>query len=399
MKPIAITVPRYGKEIRGGAEQAARYLAHILKDAGADVEILTTCVQDATCDRGKNNLPEGIEDDDGIVVRRFPVKPQILSKLIEANLQIYSGKAVSLKEEWDYFEEDINSPAMCSFIRENKDNYYAFLFIPYLYGVTFNGVMSCPEKAILIPCFHDEGYAYMELVRMMSESVKGIIFLSHPEEILANRLFNISKIPNKVLGIGIDDGWEDDADPEAFRNKFDIRSNFVMYAGRKDSGKKVDELIDYFCKYIEKNKIDDLKLVLIGGGSVSVPKNHENDIRDLGYVDLEDKRNAYAACTLFVNPSRFESFSIVIMEAWLARKPVMVSFWCDVTKRFCIESNGGLYYNGFDEFEKAMHVILDNKDIAEGLGNNGYEFVKKNYSNKVIADKYIGFIKQCIENE
>ena len=37
MKPIAITVPWYGKEIRGGAEQAARYLAHILKDAGADV--------------------------------------------------------------------------------------------------------------------------------------------------------------------------------------------------------------------------------------------------------------------------------------------------------------------------------------------------------------------------
>ena len=126
MKPIAITVPWYGKEIRGGAEQAARYLAHILKDAGAEVEIFTTCVKDATCDRGKNNLPEGTEDDEGIVVRRFPVKPQNLSKLIESNLQLYSGKAVSLKEEWDYFEEDINSPAMYSYIRENKDNYYAF---------------------------------------------------------------------------------------------------------------------------------------------------------------------------------------------------------------------------------------------------------------------------------
>ena len=396
MKPIAIAVPWYGKAIRGGAEQAARYLAIILHNAGVEVEVFTTCVTDASYNRGVNTLSEGVEEEDGIIIRRFLVKPQNFERYKRANEKIYKGELLSLSDEWDYFNEDINSPDMYRFIKENQDKYYAILFIPYLYGITFNGVMSS-DNAILVPCFHDEGYTYMELTRRMTEKAKGIIFLSSPEEVLANKLFDLSNIPNKVLGTGIDDGWENDVNPKSFREKFKIISNFVMYAGRKDSGKKVDELIEYFCKYIEKKKVD-LKLVLIGGGTIEIPKKHEKDVLDLGYVDLEDKRNAYAAAKVFVNPSRFESFSIVIMEAWLAKKPVIVSSKCEVTKKFCIESNGGLYYCGYEEFEQVLDLALNDEFLSTKLGENGFEFVKSHYSNRIIANKYIDFIKQCIEN-
>ena len=395
MKPIAITVPWYGKDIRGGAEQAARYLAQILRDSGVKVEIFTTCVKDASCERGVNTYSEGVYDEDGITVRRFSVRARDRERIKTINKYLFEGKPVSVSDEAEYLNEDINSSNMYRFIRENKDDYQAILFIPYLYGLTYNGVSCCPDKAILIPCFHDEGYAYMEHVRHLAEKVKGIIFLSHPEEELAGKLFNLKSVPNKVLGIGIDDGWEDDTDPDAFRKKFNIKSDFIMYAGRKDPGKKVDELIDFFGRYVTQHNID-LKLVPIGGGKIIIPPEYEKIVCDLGYVDIEDKRNAYAASKVFINPSRFESFSIVIMEAWLNKKPVIVSGKCDVTKKFCIKSNGGLFYEGYSEFEQVMDVVLKDEGVADTLGKNGYEFVKSNYSNRIIAEKYLNFIENCM---
>ena len=52
-KPVALVIPWYGDDIRGGAEKECNYLAHSLTDAGQSVEVFTTCVKDASCDREK----------------------------------------------------------------------------------------------------------------------------------------------------------------------------------------------------------------------------------------------------------------------------------------------------------------------------------------------------------
>ena len=59
MKPIALVVPWYGDDIKGGAEQECNYLAHTLQRAGAEVEVFTTCVKEASADRGENTLEDG----------------------------------------------------------------------------------------------------------------------------------------------------------------------------------------------------------------------------------------------------------------------------------------------------------------------------------------------------
>ena len=132
MKPIALVIPWYGDEIKGGAEQECNYLAHSLKNAGADVEVLTTCVREASEDRGINTLEEGEHIESGIFVRRFKVRPRDMDRFVPANLKIYHGQPVTLEEEKAYFEEDINSPDLYEFIRANKDNYKCFIFIPYM---------------------------------------------------------------------------------------------------------------------------------------------------------------------------------------------------------------------------------------------------------------------------
>ena len=232
----------------------------------------------------------------------------------------------------------------------------------------------------------------MKLVKEMAERVKGIIYLSEPEKKLANRLFDLSNTPNEVLGAGVDDGWEFDLHPEAFREKYNINEPFMLYAGRKDSGKKVDLLIDYYLRFLERNPSINLKLVLIGGGSMEIPAEQRENIIDLGFVPVEDKHNAFAAAEIFCNPSFYESFSIVIMESWLAKRPVMVSGQCAVTKNFCIEAKAGLYFTDYYEFEEDTLLLLKNTGLADEMGKNGFDFVQKKFVKNAIARKYIEFI-------
>ena len=397
-KPVALVIPWYGDDIRGGAEKECNYLAHSLTDAGQSVEVFTTCVKDASCDRGKNTIKPGTYIESGICVRRFAVREdRNLSQYAEANGRIYHNNGFTLEDEETYFREDINSEEMYRFIRENQDGYRAFIFIPYMYGITFNGAACCPKKSILIPCLHDESYAYMQILKQRMNSFQGMIFLSKPEKDLAIRLYGLDKVKMAVLGGGLDTAWAASCNGEGFREKYGISQDFILYAGRKDAGKKADELIRFFVRYKQETEDPNLKLVLIGGGKlpVSIPANYRADVIDLGFVSVEDKHNAFAACTILCNPSYFESFSLVIMEGWLAKKPVLVSEHCAVTTEFARETNGGLWYQNYAEFQGCVSYLLQNRDVCDTMGQNGFRYVMEHFTHERIAQNYLEFIENC----
>ena len=393
MKPIAFVIPWYGDDIRGGAESECNQLAHLFKDNNVPVEVLTTCVKQASDDRGINTLEEGTFNESGITVRRFPVKQQNLSRLVPVNNKLFHGEYVTEREERAYFEEDINSPKLYKYIHKNRDMYEYFVFIPYLYGPTYFGSMECPDNAAIIPCFHDEPYAYMSLMRERAKAFKKMIFLSKPESDLAHELYDLSAVQTAVLGAYVESGWEKELHPERFRKKYGIEERFLLFAGRKDSGKKADMLLEYFTQYIEMHPGCDLKLVYIGGGEIGIPANYRERVIDLGFVSLEDKHDAFAAAYALCNPSFFESFSIVIMESWLAKRPVLVSEQCKVTTNFCRENNGGLWFDSYPVFEGCLDYMLSHPEELEQMGENGFQYVQENFVRDAIFSKYINFLK------
>lgn len=397
-QPIALIIPWYGDDIRGGAEKECNYLAHNLTDAGQPVEVFTTCVKDAASNRGRNTIRPGVYQESGITVRRFPVRThRDVEKYQAANERIYHNAGFTPGDEQTYFREDINSPKMYSFIRKKRAAYRAFIFIPYMYGITFNGSACCPEKSILIPCLHDESYAYMQVWKEKMNSLCGLIFLSKPEEELAQRLYGLENVKTAVLGAEIDTEWASLCNGELFRKKYGITDDFILFAGRKDAGKKADELIHFFLRYRGENPGSNLKLVLIGGGElpVSIPSTYQDDVIDLGFVSIEDKHNAFAACTILCNPSYFESFSLVIMEGWLAKKPVLVSEHCAVTTNFAKETNGGLWYQNCSEFQGCVRYLLGNREVCRAMGENGYQYVMEHFTRETIAKKYLDFVGEC----
>ena len=388
MKKIGFVISWYGDDISGGAEAMLRDLTENLHKQNIPVEILTTCVKDFRSDWNKNYYHEGTSiNKNGIKVRRFRVRKRNTDAFNEVNIKFMKNITVTPEEERIFLREMVNSTALYRYIKENSDNYSLFVFIPYMFGTTYWGMKLFPEKSMLIPCLHDEPYAYMKHFRKLFPQSVGMVFNSEPEKKLAEKIYNLHNTKTLTAGIGMN--TDITAEPENFRTKYSIKEPFILYAGRKDKGKNIDTLIKYHNEYIRQNN-KNLRLVLIGGGETVKGRN----IIDLGYISQQDKYNAMSACEFLCQPSLNESFSLVIMENWLCKRPVLVHDGCEVTKNFVSESNGGLYFGNYPEFEACTDYLLKNRKISEIMGLNGMEYVKSHFTHEIVTRKYIEFFKE-----
>ena len=281
---LAFVTPWYGN-IPGGAESECRRTVENLQKHGIEVEILTTCVKEFLSDWSTDFYEEGIYNLNGVNIHRFSVRKRDTARFDKINYKLMRGLEISPDEEKTFMREMVNSPGLYSYIAEHGADYDYFLFIPYMFGTTYYGSCIHPEKSVIIPCLHDESYAYLNIYKTMFENVKGIIFHASPEKILANHLYNLNNMQT-VLGEGIDMDFV--YNPDRFREKYGIKTDFILYAGRKEAGKNVPLLIDLFARY-KKHRKNELKLVLIGSGTIEIPSESRTDIIDLGFVPLQDK--------------------------------------------------------------------------------------------------------------
>jgi len=382
---IAFVTPWFGESIPGGAEMALRGLARHLHEAGLDLEILTTCVEQFSSDWNVDYYKPGINNWDGIPVRRFPVRKRDTAAFDRVNAKLIQGLPITQSEEEIFMVEMVNSPELYAYITANEDSYALFVFIPYMFGTTYYGIKACPKKSLLIPCLHRESYAYFSKFKKLFTKVQGMIFLSEPEYLLAQEIYDLKNIKTEVIGTGIDTNIYGNA--ERFRKKYNIQQPFILYAGRKDVGKNVDTLLHYFEIY-KRRRLNDLRLVLIGGGSIEIPASIKDSIIDLGFVPTQDKYDAYNAATVLCQPSKNESFSLVIMESWLCTRPVLVHAHCDVTKSFAIRSQGGLYFSDYWEFEGCIDFFKKNHNKANQMGSLGRRYVLENFDWPVVVERY-----------
>jgi glycosyltransferase involved in cell wall biosynthesis len=379
---VAFVVPRYGADVVGGAETLVRGLARHLAGTGTPVEVLTTCARDHLTWR--NVLPPGSTGDDGVTVRRFPVRPRDERRFARLHDRILRRASLTVEEQLAWAEHSVCSPTLFAHLVRHRTAYDAVCFAPYLFGTTLWGVHLVPERAVMIPCLHDEPFAYLDLVRMTFEAARGFIFNSAPEAELARKLYDIQHAPAGVVGVGFDP--PPPADGAAFRRRHRLDGPILLYLGRKETGKNVPLLIEYAQEY-RRTVRPDLTLVLAGDGPVTARPGAEGGVRDLGYLDGPAKAAACAAATVVCQPSVNESFSIVLMEAWLAGAPVLVHGRCAVTTHHVLEAGGGLAFGDYYEFAEALTLLLDDPALRARLAAGGRRYVEAEYAWPVVAGR------------
>jgi glycosyltransferase involved in cell wall biosynthesis len=354
------------------------------------VEVLTTCARDHLTWR--NVLPPGATTEHGVTVRRFPVTPRDERTFSRLHRRILRGGRLTVEEEIRWAEESVSSPPLYAHLVGHRAEYDAVCFAPYLFGTTLWGVHMVPERAVLIPCLHDEPFAYLGVVRGVFEACHGFIFNSPPEAELARKLYGLDGRLAGIVGLGFDLPVRGDV--ADFRRRHRLKGPILLYLGRKETGKNVPLLIEYARRYRATHR-GDVTLVLAGDGPVTVPRGTEG-VRDLGYLEPIEKATAYAAATVVCQPSLNESFSIVLMEAWLAGTPVLVHARCAVTSYHAARANGGLVFADFYEFAEALTLLLEEAPLRASLGAQGRAYVEAEYAWPVVTRRLVATLERLV---
>lgn len=371
---IGFVVPRYGAEIVGGAETLARGFAERLPRERFEVEVLTTCARDHHT--WENVHPPGARVENGVTVRRFEVSPRDVGRFIEVQSRLSEGLPLELDEELVWAASSVNSQPLYDHLAAEGARFDALLFLPYLFGTTLLGSQIDPRRSILVPCLHDEPFAYLKIVRHLFRSVRGVLFNSAPERSLARRLFGIAG-DAPVVGYGFDAVEPAARAAAEFRARRGLDGDYLLYFGRKEGGKNLPLLIECFARCAGAGR--GLSLVVAGDGAVA-PELRAAGVVDLPRLEEEEKQAACAGALALCQPSVNESFSIVIMEAWMQETPVLVNARCPVTRHHAVLADGGLYFDGAAEFAAEVDYLRRHPEQAKEMGRQGRRYVIESYS-------------------
>lgn len=368
---LACVVHRFGADIAGGSEAHCRHVAERLARKH-DVTILTTCARDHVTWR--NELPPGEVTIGSLRVRRFPVARQrSLHRFKEISDIAFSGAASDAEQEEWFRENGPDAPELIDHLRVHGPEYDRVLFWAFRYAEVYFGLQCVAERAVLVPTAEDDPVIRMEVLQRFFALPAGFIFLTPEEQALVERRVSRPLAPSCVVGSGLEPAA---GPPGSARLRAVGAGPFILYLGRVDPNKGCQTLLDHFVRYTREHN-DPLRLVMAGPVNMPIP-DHPSIVR-LGFVDDAARESLLRHASILVVPSRFESLSLVLLEAWNHELGALVNGHCSVLKGQALRANGALYYHNYDEFARALAYLREHPDVSKELGRQGLDYINREY--------------------
>jgi glycosyltransferase involved in cell wall biosynthesis len=413
MKKIAFIVQRYGQEINGGAELHCMQLAQKLNGI-YHVEVITTCALDYL--DWANHYPAGETIINKVPVKRFKVsqlrswetmhtlekKIRIIKQFVPLRMRIkkffrnlFSKEKSAVPTEKDYLDwikaQGPQSPDLINYLQQHHHQYDALIFFTYLYYPTVFGIETAPEKTIFIPTAHDEWAIRMPVFKKMFTIPACIMYNTMAEKKLVNRIFMNESVYSEIAGVGVD--VPEVITTNDLKTTMNIGVDYILYVGRIDVNKITQGDFEFFLQYTRETKRQ-IKLVLVGNIYMDVPV--DKHIITLGFVDEATKFALIKQSLFLFQPSRFESLSMVVLEAFMMEKPVLVHQDCEVMKDHVEMSKGGYYYNNYAGFKYALDELINNQALNLEKGKAGKVYVEQYYRWENIVEKFRNVIDNRI---
>lgn len=190
---------------------------------------------------------------------------------------------------------------------------------------------------------------------------------------------------------------------DLFRKRLGIGNNpYILFIGRLNPIKGPDLLLKAFCKI--KRKFPDLNLVFIGpdeGMLTSLKSIVENNslsdrVHFCGFVSRKDKSKIIHSSLFLTIPSRQEAMSIVVLEAGVSGKPVLITDQCgfDEVERI----GGGLVVSANVEgLHKGINKMINQKSSFDHMGKKLQKSVRQNFLWSITAKKHLSLFKDLIK--
>jgi len=364
----------------GGAETHVLSISKELLNLGHEVRVVTSNLYKETPFTPKYDWEPRC---DGLEVIRFPAYslqgemhyvffPKCVPYILSTDAEIIHAHS------YGYFHVNV-----CAFARMLKKR--PFVFTPHYHppwsmwgGKKRKKLRWLYDKIVAKPVL-DAADAVIGVSRHEIDTLKDVWYDKNKIHIIPNGidLKKFTPIPS----------------PEPFRKKYDLKEEkIVLFAGRLATNKGLEYLVEASPKIVAEHP--NVRFAIVGEdqGLADILKKKSNKLGTLkkfiftGHVEEEILRSAFSACDVFVLPSEYEAFGIVLLEANACLKPCVATKVGGVPEVIEDGKNGILVeYADTNELANAICELLSDKEKSKRMGEYGRKKVSEKFTWEMIA--------------
>src|SRR3989344_836859 len=359
--------------VMGGVENHVYYLAKELIKKGHEVEVFTSDLE------RNSKLSNKEEVYDEIKITRFKTLFRI-------------------GDFGSFF------PGMFKAIKVSDSD--IFHFHVYRHPLNF-GVLFTKKPCLLTP--HWPNYPkelrkfYVNILIKVFDKLLGKFILKKFDKILSitdletywfKDKFNLPADKFELLPNGIPSSYLKKRNPSKFRKKIKIKDELmVLCLSRIHQSKGFDQVVK-IAKFFPK-----VKFVIAGVDAgfkseleLIVFNDKLKNVIFAGKLTEEEKLEAYSSCDIFIHPSHYEGFGIVVLEAFSQETCVLTSNQGGLP---WVVSDAGLTFedNNLEDLKEKITLLLKDKKLREKLATQGRARVK-DFTWEVNGEKLEGIYKK-----
>ncbi len=400
-------VPELGKIDTGGQVLYVLNIAYSLAKEGINVDIYTRWF-----------------DPDKKQIETFPDSPNIRIIRIPAG----GWEFVPKEKIYGLLPELSNN--MIKFIRNNDLDYDVF------HGHYVDGGIVALEvaDAFIKPVFftaHSLGAWKKQLVggdpdemdkifnfshriseeKHIMHSVTGQTVTSHEEMAKIEQLYNCKPKRVEFIPPGVDVHKFRPLNPGEKELEFDLPDKYILMLSRTSKAKGHDLLLKAFPQVLKE--FEDLHLVIsvdldcqdqegldvLSNIKSFLDENPQENIKLWGCIPNEFLPVIYRNALLYVLPARFEPFGMAALEAMACQVPAVISQYAGIQENLT-DGEDYLKIDPYHTPQLADTIIklLENEELAHQIAKKGREMVVQNFSWEAVAQRFIEFYDQDLQN-
>lgn len=373
----------------GGVEFQLLAICKELQKRGHDIQVFTS---DLYSEIPWKKLDKPYLNVEGIPVRRFKaysLKGDFQYSIIPSMLDAV------LKEKWDiihahsygFFPSHVASVA-----RRRKRG--KFVFTPHFHPgeTTWGGAKRRRFRDI-----YDSIFA-----KKVIFAADKIICVSKGEMDLAvNAGFSPNKI--EIVPDSVDISRFEGLQSGSFKEKYGIYDEYVLFVGRLAKNKGLEHLVEAVPEVLKG--FPQVKFVLIGEDERMQEKLQrrakklgvEDSILFLGALSHDEVSMAFMDCEVFVLPSEFEAFGIVLIEAMAAEKPCVATSVGGIPSVVKDKETGILVeYGNSGQLAEAICSFLGDKKKSVAFGKAGRREAEEYFAIEKVVDRLEEVYKEVL---
>lgn len=388
----------------GGTERVVQKISENLVARYGDEVTVFTSTAARNCELfwrdDQPSLPAGVEEINGVTVRRFPV----FNKFNKLRYYLAGGSYKLGLPFNDYLRAFYNGPlisGMTAAIAQAGADVIMASSFPLLHmHYALAGGRRAGVPVVLCGGLHtadDYGFNRPMIYRAYKKATAATAYTTFEKDYLVTKGIPAETIT--VTGAGVDPEPFDGADGMRVRRRFGwtAEAPVVAFIGQQVPHKGIDMVIGAMETVWAQHPAT--CLLIAGSRSTysahieqwraGLPAPRQQQVALIDNFPEDEKPDIFDACDVFVYPSGHESFGIAFLEAWMVRKPV-IGVRIGATPTVIDEGKDGLLieHRNTADLARAILKLIANPALREALGTAGREKVLAHYTWDAVTDKF-----------